>query len=94
MNSEHFTNFLFQEMLSRINFRVTQCTTYLRKSNTFFTRLLWTGEVQNAKIVSRLDEQTEVIQYVSSSPPPLSDRDHCLLRYYQHCPNTIARLVP
>ena len=43
-------------------------------------RLLWTGEVQNAKVVSRLDEQTEVIQYVSSSPPPLSDRDHCLLR--------------
>ena len=43
-------------------------------------RLLWNGEAQNAKVVSRLDEQTEVIQYVSSSPPPLSQRDHCLLR--------------
>ena len=44
------------------------------------SRHVWNGEVQKARQVASIDYQTEVYQYVTPSMPPLTDRDHCVLR--------------
>ena len=42
---------------------------------------IWDGKSQDLKVVAKLDPCTEVVQYVTKSVSPLTDRDHCVLRY-------------
>ena len=44
-------------------------------------RHLWDGDLIKCRVVSRIDENTEVFQYVTQAPPPLANRDVCILRY-------------
>ncbi len=43
-------------------------------------RSLWDHNVISPKLVTKIDEQTEVFQYSTPSVPPLTKRDHCVLR--------------
>ncbi len=45
-----------------------------------FYRYLWDGKMTGCKLITKIDKQTEVFQYISPSIPPLTERDHCLLR--------------
>ena len=47
----------------------------------FDCRHLWDADLIKCRVVSRIDENTEVFQYVTQAPPPLANRDICILRY-------------
>ena len=47
------------------------------------TRSLWDHNVVAPKLVVKIDEQTEVFQYSTPSIPPLTKRDHCILRWVE-----------
>ena len=46
----------------------------------FSSSYIWDGRVDLKKVVEKIDSQTEVVQYISPAIPPLTNRDHCLLR--------------
>ena len=46
-----------------------------------YCRHLWDADLIKCRVVSRIDENTEVFQYVTQAPPPLANRDVCILRY-------------
>lgn len=43
-------------------------------------RYVWDSRMTAPKLVTRIDEQTEIFQYVTPSTAPFTARDHCLLR--------------
>ena len=43
-------------------------------------RLVWNGDHSKSRVVAKIDDQVEILQYVSPSPPGFTNRDHCLLR--------------
>jgi len=51
-------------------------------------RHTWDGAVTQTRVVSQIDHQTEVYQYVTSSMAPLTSRDHCILRSWRHDAST------
>ncbi|XP_019850855.1 PREDICTED: rho GTPase-activating protein 7-like isoform X2 [Amphimedon queenslandica] len=56
-------------------------------------RFLWDGSVLKGRRVSKLDENTEIFQYVTSSMAPLSDRDHCIMRSWRFDPSNDSYVV-
>lgn len=48
-------------------------------------RHLWDANLIKCRVVSRIDENTEVFQYVTQAPPPLANRDVCILRCVCSC---------
>ena len=59
----------------------------------FSPRHLWDKDIVSSRKVATIDSQTEVFQYVTSSMPPLSSRDHCVLRYVLHTGSHISILL-
>ena len=51
-------------------------------------RHIWDGVVTQSRVVSQIDQQTEVYQYVTTSLPPLTNRDHCIYRSWRQDPST------
>lgn len=47
-------------------------------------RFIWNDTMTATKLVAKIDEQTEVLQYLTPSSPPFTERDHCLLRSWQY----------
>lgn len=43
-------------------------------------RILWDRKMSATKVVTKINDQTEIFQYLTPSVPPLTERDHCLLR--------------
>lgn len=46
-----------------------------------YDRHLWDADLIKCRVVSRIDDNTEVFQFVTQAPPPLANRDTCVLRY-------------
>ena len=47
---------------------------------------MWTGDYSLTRQVARVDDQTEILQYITPSPSGLTDRDHCILRAWDFDP--------
>lgn len=54
---------------------------------------LWDGRIVKGRQVAQLDPHTEVFQYVTSSVPPLTHRDHCVLRSWKFDPSTESYVI-
>ena len=56
-------------------------------------RHIWDGAVTQSRVVSQIDQQTEVYQYVTTSLPPLTNRDHCIYRSVPSVPPSAASML-
>lgn len=56
-------------------------------------RHLWDADLIKCRVVSRIDENTEVFQYVTQASPPLANRDVCILRAWRQCRDNCFAVV-
>ena len=56
-------------------------------------RYLWDGVCSQRRQVAKIDEQTEILQYVTPSPSGFTDRDHCLLRAWEYDPTSETHVI-
>ncbi|XP_065884812.1 rho GTPase-activating protein 7-like isoform X2 [Dysidea avara] len=56
-------------------------------------RHLWDADLIKCRVVSRIDDNTEVFQYVTQAPPPLANRDTCILRAWRSCRDNCYAVV-
>lgn len=60
------------------------CSADIALKKLWSERHVWDSDVMQFRVVHKVDDQTEVFQYVTSALPPYTHRDHCTFRSWRY----------